>query len=145
MLQNVLASVDGEESAIAAAGDLDLIDSESPVPSIGSTAQVASNAVETIPEAISLTITDPVASRPNDVQAVSTLTIPERYRDIYSLILARREWPKAELVNLLRARGLMLNATLEAINEWSVDVLGDWLLEEAKDGIIVHCELAENC
>jgi hypothetical protein len=49
-----------------------------------------------------------------------------------------------EAQELARSEGLMFSAALEAINEWSTDEFGDWLIEESDADLIVHLTLLES-
>ncbi|MGE3239510.1 MAG: TerB N-terminal domain-containing protein [Pirellulales bacterium] len=67
--------------------------------------------------------------------------LPERYRDFCSLIVSRDRWPRDEISELAREQGLMLNAALEVLNEWSTDIYGDWLTEEFDTEFVVRKQL----
>lgn len=70
--------------------------------------------------------------------------IPERYQEFCSLVVTKPTWARSEMSALAREHGLMLNAACEALNEWSTEEFGDWLIEERDAEIIVHKHLLES-
>ncbi|WP_428304405.1 TerB N-terminal domain-containing protein [Lacipirellula sp.] len=69
--------------------------------------------------------------------------MPERYRAFFAAIATQTSWPRSALADIARANSLMLNAACEAINEWSTEEIGDWLIEEDDDHILIHRHLLE--
>lgn len=67
-----------------------------------------------------------------------------RYRGILAELITREEWSAAELRQMSTRSRLMPNAILEAINTWSDECLGDFLIEEA-DGWRIRREMLEEC
>jgi uncharacterized tellurite resistance protein B-like protein len=74
-----------------------------------------------------------------DSSAFSGLT--DRYQSFCKLLITRDRWNKDELRAAARQYGLMLNAAFEAINEWSTEYLGDWLIDDTKSDIVVQIQL----
>jgi hypothetical protein len=58
-------------------------------------------------------------------------------------LVARTRIPRDEAAESLRNRGLMLDGTVAAINEWSCDALGGPLVYEEEDELVVERELLE--
>jgi uncharacterized tellurite resistance protein B-like protein len=83
----------------------------------------------------------PIVDQHMDVRLA---TIPNRYQGFCSKLAKRNRWNMREAQELARAHGLMYSAALETINEWSTDTLGDWLVEEIDDDVIVHLALLNN-
>ncbi|MDR1622744.1 MAG: TerB N-terminal domain-containing protein [Synergistaceae bacterium] len=57
------------------------------------------------------------------------------YWPCVSSLLRRAEWSKEDLAALARRCGLMPNAMLNAVNTWSVEALGDFLLIESTESM----------
>jgi tellurite resistance protein len=56
------------------------------------------------------------------VEAVSNdIGLPGRYAAFYQVVVTRPTWARAELAELARSHGLMLDGALDAINEWSTE------------------------
>jgi hypothetical protein len=70
--------------------------------------------------------------------------LAERYRAFCKAILARERWNRDEIADVARQQGLMLNAALEVLNEWSTDVFGDWLIEDEGDHFTIRQHLMES-
>lgn len=66
--------------------------------------------------------------------------LPPDYREVLLHLVSRNAWPRPEFEQLAAKFHLMPLAVLDAINEWSDDKLGDFLLE-GDDPIGVHVEL----
>jgi hypothetical protein len=60
--------------------------------------------------------------------------LDSRYWACVPSLLGQAEWTKEGLSSLARRHGLMPNAMMEAVNTWSAEALGDFLLLE-KDGV----------
>ncbi len=69
------------------------------------------------------------ASSPSAASA-ATEGLDERFTPFLNELLRREQWPAAELRELADRCGVMLIGALEAVNEWSLDKYGDWLVEE---------------
>ncbi|HBN76096.1 MAG TPA: hypothetical protein DD473_09805 [Planctomycetaceae bacterium] len=63
--------------------------------------------------------------------------LPSRFHPFLEKIMTRNEWTRSELDQLAREHSLMLNGTIESINEWSLEVCGDWLIDDQEDRIVV--------
>jgi uncharacterized tellurite resistance protein B-like protein len=71
-------------------------------------------------------------------------TVPSRYQSFCAKLATQTRWNMREAQELARSEGLMFSAALEAINEWSTDEFGDWLIEESDADLIVHLTLLES-
>ena len=83
----------------------------------------------------------PSTSGPQGYQ-VPLDTLPEKYRSLFSRLVARDQWPQAEFAQLASEFNLMPLGVIDTINEWADDCLGDFLLE-GEDPIILNRELLE--
>jgi len=70
--------------------------------------------------------------------------LPTRFRPFLRSLIARSRWTHGEAMTLAREHGVMLAGAVEAINEWSCEQHGDWLLEEEDDGLVVQIDLLNN-
>lgn len=68
--------------------------------------------------------------------------LDERYRPLLKSMLTEDEWSPADLRKLADEHGLMLGGAIEAINEWSTEYFGDWIIEEG-DSFLVHKQLLQ--
>jgi uncharacterized tellurite resistance protein B-like protein len=68
----------------------------------------------------------------DDSSIASTDSLDPRFRVFYDSLITRSSWDKAELDTLARQQNLMLSGAIEAINEWSQEKFGDWLIEEGQ-------------
>ena len=85
----------------------------------------------------------PVPESSNTSQATSTAAgLHARFQPFYSALVGRSEWPESEAKQLARQHGVMLSGAIEAINEWSHDRWGDWLIEEG-DPLRIRLDLLE--
>ncbi len=66
--------------------------------------------------------------------------VPPRYAALYHLLVARKQWPTREAADLAREQGLMLNAALDALNEWAADACGGQLFYEEDECIMIEQE-----
>lgn len=64
---------------------------------------------------------------PSDVLA----QLDGRYHKLLDLLLASDEWTRDEFDSLVRQHGLMPSSTVEMINSWADEHLGDFLIDEA--------------
>lgn len=64
-----------------------------------------------------------------------------RYQPFLKELLSRSQWSRIDLEACARSQGLMLMGALEAINEWSLDSLGDWLIDESEDTVQIATDL----
>lgn len=67
--------------------------------------------------------------------------LPSRFQPLLRSLVARNRWSREEASALAREHGVMLAGAVEAINEWSCDQFGDWLVEEEDDGLVVQTNL----
>lgn len=73
-------------------------------------------------------------------QALEGSEPPQRFRAFFDAIVARDQWSTADARQLAKDHGVMLAGAIEAINEWSQERFGDWLVEEG-DSILIHRHL----
>lgn len=66
-----------------------------------------------------------------------------RYAPLLQAVLQQESWTPADFRTLADQHGLMLSGAVEAINEWSMDKCGDWLIEEG-DPFVIHVNLLES-
>jgi uncharacterized tellurite resistance protein B-like protein len=78
------------------------------------------------------------------VRSPAMAQLAERYRPFCKVILAQEHWNRNEIADLARQHGLMLNAALEVLNEWSSDVFGDWLIEDDGAQLVIRQHLVES-
>ncbi len=67
--------------------------------------------------------------------------LDERYHLFLNELLTRPRWSTEELEPLARSQGLMLMGTTEAINEWSLETLGDWIIDESDSTVEIAIDL----
>jgi len=68
--------------------------------------------------------------------------LPARYLPFFQSAIQRPEWTQDKIKALAQEHGVMLGGAIEAINEWSCEHLGDWLIEEG-DPVTVQVHLLE--
>ena len=78
--------------------------------------------------------------KPSTVQDRPEPSLVQRFKPFFDALVVRREWPAAEVTALAQHHQVMLNAAVEAINDWSQDRWGDWLIDEG-DPLLIHTEL----
>ena len=66
-----------------------------------------------------------------------------RFHSFATELVARDSWTSAELRVLADTHGVMAAGAIEAINEWSQEHLGDWLVNEEADIHHIENELLE--
>ena len=64
-----------------------------------------------------------------------------RYHAILKLLLTKPDWPRDEFATVVKSAGLMTSATLDILNEWSIETHDDPIIEDLDDHLIVHSEL----
>lgn len=64
-----------------------------------------------------------------------------RYVPVLEELLATKVWTRDEFVHLVQCHHCMPQATIEAINVWSEEHLGDFILEEIQDSVVVDSSL----
>ena len=69
------------------------------------------------------------ADKETPVAEKSLWGLPSNYEELARVLLSRVQWTRAELQELAKDRDLMLEGTLEKINEACVDATGAPLLE----------------
>ncbi len=68
--------------------------------------------------------------------------LDERYHAILLTLIKENEWTKDAFNSLIREHSLMPAGTIEAINTWSDEILGDFIIHE-EDSYIINIDLAE--
>lgn len=66
--------------------------------------------------------------------------LDQRYHRLLDLLLARDEWTRDEFDSLVRQHGLMPSSTVEMINSWSDEHLGDFLIDES-DSLCINRQI----
>lgn len=64
-----------------------------------------------------------------------------RYRTLFAVLVERERWTRAEADALARSQGLMLDAGVEAINDWAYEALGAPLVEERGGELVLDRSL----
>lgn len=67
-----------------------------------------------------------------------------RYEPLFVALIERDRWPRNEADAVARSHGLMLDAGVETINDWSFDALGAPLVEDEGDELIVDRSLLDS-
>lgn len=80
--------------------------------------------------AASTAIASPPESMTPQTAAAAPGSLAPRYQPFLAELLTRPEWTGEELRQLADQFGLMLAGAIEAVNEWSLEEHGDWLVEE---------------
>lgn len=63
------------------------------------------------------------------------------YFNILKIIIEKPQWSSRELMTLVQNVGLMLNSTIDKINEWSDEEYGDFLIEEEDNLYLINQEI----
>ncbi|MDM4015114.1 tellurite resistance TerB family protein [Roseiconus lacunae] len=69
-------------------------------------------------------------------------SLDTRYHPLLHSILESTEWSSEAMRSLADEHGLMLIGAVEAINEWSTEEFGDWLIEEGET-FTIHAQLIQ--
>jgi len=69
--------------------------------------------------------------------------LERKYHAFLEHLLTKAEWTKTALDTAARDHQIMLGGALEAINEWSLESVGDWLVDEAESAIFVRSDLLQ--
>jgi hypothetical protein len=64
-----------------------------------------------------------------------------RFHSMLSELLTRPVWSSGDFEALVRHHQLMPSATIERINEWAEDRLGDLIIEDDGDNLTIHTNL----
>lgn len=65
------------------------------------------------------------------------------YQPVYEQLIAKDEWSREELATLCQQHKLMLDGTIEAINDWSFNMVDAALLEDEGDLIVIDLEIKQ--
>lgn len=63
-----------------------------------------------------------------------------KYQPVLAELLKQGSWPSADFEKLVRQHGLMPSGVIEALNEWSDECFGDFLIEEG-DPLVIQAHL----
>ncbi|WP_417391208.1 TerB N-terminal domain-containing protein [Gimesia sp.] len=80
-------------------------------------------------------------SGPENNFDISYVGLDARYHTFLEELLSRSHWSLSELETNARSQGLMLMGAIEAINEWSLETLGDWLIDESDNTAQIATDL----
>ncbi len=69
--------------------------------------------------------------------------LDDRFRLFLDAAVARTTWTRQELTAVARQQNIMLNGAIEAINEWSQERFGDWLINDG-DQIHINIEMLKS-
>jgi len=69
--------------------------------------------------------------------------LDDRFHEFLDVLVTKDAWARDELSVVAREHSLMLNGALEAINEWSEQQYGDWLVEQGET-IAVRLDVFED-
>lgn len=69
-------------------------------------------------------------------------TLSPRFQPFLRALLSQREWSQTAATALAGQHSLMLAGAIEAINEWSCEQLGDWLVQEGNP-LTIQLDLLE--
>jgi len=102
-------------------------------------------------QAVSDTMTATAVLEPDSTQPEQAIgscssgidALPLRFQPFLRSLVARNRWPREEVAALAREHQVMLAGAVEAINEWSCEQFGDWLVEEEDNGLVVQTGLLE--
>ena len=75
-----------------------------------------------------------------ETEKVSTVLEPRLAR-LIKKILTKDVWSLKELESVTKEEGFLINGAIESVNEWAFEELGDALLEEGDDSIVVSTSL----
>lgn len=113
-------------------------------PSVRLSTPATTTHATTITATATMTASPPSASTP-DAPRFSFDGLPQQYHAVASALCERQEWRASDFANLARAHHLLANGVIEAINGWSDEALGDFLINENADGsITVNTQLLES-
>lgn len=80
---------------------------------------------------------------PAATQAAEVVGPGGRYEPLFVALIDRDRWARDQADGLARSLGLMLDAGVEAINDWAFDALGAPLIEDQGDELIVDRSLLQ--
>jgi hypothetical protein len=61
----------------------------------------------------------------------------DQYQALFVSLIERDRWDREDADRMARSHGLMLDAGVETINDWSYDALGAPLIEDEGDSLLV--------
>ena len=67
-----------------------------------------------------------------------------RYHALLNALVERDSWTHSEIETLARSHRLMPRACIEVVNEWSLEMLDAWLLDDVGDKVHVERSILEN-
>lgn len=63
-------------------------------------------------------------------------SLDQRYHDFIFVLVTKNEWSKKDFIDITKQYGLMPASTIEVINTWADETLGDFIILEEEDYII---------
>lgn len=95
------------------------------------------------PDPVGLAGPEPVQSPVS--RAVVEVAGPDgRYEPLFASLIDRDRWDRDEADSLARSYGLMLDAGMEAINDWAYEALGAPLIEDEGDELVLDRSLLDD-
>lgn len=90
--------------------------------------------------------TDEIAQYPQEenvgeIDAEIECKLEPTYFNILKILVEKQQWSNRELMTLVQNVGLMLNSTIDKINEWSDEEYGDFLIEEDDNVYLINQEI----
>jgi uncharacterized tellurite resistance protein B-like protein len=85
-----------------------------------------------------------VESRPENRVDARFHGLSTRYVAFAAHAMGQKQWTRSALDAIARQSGLMLAGALDVINEWAYDTLGDALLVDGEDQILVQRDLVQS-
>ncbi len=90
--------------------------------------------------------TDEIAHTPEEEDSGETNTkfegdLEPAYFNILKIVVEKPQWSSRELMTLVQNLGLMLNSTIDKINEWSDEEFGDFLIEEEDNLYLINQDI----
>jgi hypothetical protein len=72
------------------------------------------------------------------LEAQTGVALAPGEREILSILFAKAEWPKQEVAQICKERGLMTSAVLEKLNDYSYNKINDAIIDDSGDSIYVE-------
>jgi uncharacterized tellurite resistance protein B-like protein len=88
----------------------------------------------------------PAASQPSTMSSADARfnLLEPRYRAFLTALLKQENWALEDAKALAREHKVMLSGAIEAVNEWSCESCGDWLIEDGNPLVVRRSLLAES-
>ncbi len=97
------------------------------------------------PSAVAL-LTTPVAAQLDTTNVMDARfnSLEPRYRPFLTALLKQENWSLGDAKALARDHKVMLSGAIEAVNEWSCECCGDWLIEDGDPLVVRRSLIAES-